>query len=166
MEPKQPERVTDADEQIRDYYENQPLSETEAFPVPMDTLATTAQRAGKVEWVDDKRAQLSGGDPEASLQGLDAGDETPGGSNPTPDQDLVDEIGEAVGVTYADDEPLKLSEKAAARDEARWELNPASSEDYQERQALQSGPDAKTVARKNTAVGPGSAKRGRRKKGG
>ena len=50
MEPKQPERVTDADEQIRDYYENQPPSETEAFPVPMDTLATTAQcaRQGRV----------------------------------------------------------------------------------------------------------------------
>jgi len=166
MEPKQPERVTDANEQIRDYYENQPLSETEAFPVPMDTLTTPAQRAGKVERADDERAQLSGGDPDTSLQGLDAGTETPGGSNPTPDQALVDEIGEAVGVTYADDEPLKFAEKAAARDDVRWVLNPASSEDYQERQALQSGPNSKTASRKNPAGGPGSAEPSRRKKGG
>ena len=46
----------------------------------------------------------------------------------------MDEIGKAAGVTYEDTEPLNFDKKAAAYDEARWELNPASSEDFQERQ--------------------------------
>ena len=49
------------------------------------------------------------------------------------DQDLVEEIGKAVGLTYEDSEPLHTDEKVAKRDVNRWELNPASSEDYEER---------------------------------
>lgn len=66
---------------------------------------------------------------------MDAGsssDETVGGSNPTPDQDNVDELGEAVGLTYEDSEELEV-EKISDRDTHRWELDPASSEDYKER---------------------------------
>lgn len=59
-----------------------------------------------------------------------AGEEAVGGFNTTPDDDLVDEIGAAVGLTYQDDEPLHTSEKVEARDRHRWELDPASSEDY------------------------------------
>ena len=49
-----------------------------------------------------------------------------GGSVPTPDQDQVDEIGKAAGLTYQDDEPLQSGEKLLKRDRNRWELNPAS----------------------------------------
>jgi hypothetical protein len=52
-----------------------------------------------------------------------------GGSAPTPDQDQVDEIGEAAGLTYEDDEPLHTSDKLEERDRHRWELNPESAED-------------------------------------
>jgi hypothetical protein len=90
-------------------------------------------RKREKESVDAYTAGLSGGDADVSPQGVDAGTETPGASNPTPDQDLVDEIGKAAGVTYQDNEPLKFGEKTAERDRARWELNPASSEDYGER---------------------------------
>jgi hypothetical protein len=38
-----------------------------------------------------------------------------------------------MGITYADDEELKLGEKEKERDKHRWELDPASSDDYQER---------------------------------
>lgn len=73
--------------------------------------------------------QLSGGDVDAAWdQGADAGDETVTGE-PTPDQDRVGEMGEALGVTYEDDEPLDFAEKVLQRDEERWELNPASAED-------------------------------------
>jgi hypothetical protein len=41
----------------------------------------------------------------------------------------VDEIGEALGVTYEDDEPLDFARKVWDRDEERWELNPESAED-------------------------------------
>ena len=73
--------------------------------------------------------QLSGGDVDAAWdQGADAGDETVA-AEPTPDQDRVGEMGEALGVTYEDDEPLDFAEKVLQRDEERWELNPASAED-------------------------------------
>ena len=77
--------------------------------------------------------ELSGGDIDADWAGADVGDETVGGSAPTPDQDVVDELGEAVGLTYEDNEPLHSTEKVEERDRHRWELDPASSEDYNDR---------------------------------
>lgn len=77
--------------------------------------------------------QASAGDIDADWAGADSGEETVGGSAPTPDQDIVEEIGEAVGLTYEDNEPLHTTEKLAARDRHRWELDPASSEDYNAR---------------------------------
>lgn len=77
---------------------------------------------------------LTGGDVDADWQDAYAvGDEAPGGDNPTPDQDRVDDIGKALGVMYGDDEELKASDKVADRDRHRWELDPASSEDYKDR---------------------------------
>ncbi len=75
---------------------------------------------------------LSGGDVDADWAG-DSGEETVGGSAPTPDQDEVDQLGEAAGLTYEDDEPLRSGEKVEDRDRKRWELDPASSDDYNER---------------------------------
>ena len=72
---------------------------------------------------------LSGGDVDASWEDANVGEETAGGMAPTPDQDDVDEIGEAYGIEYDDDEPLRTGEKLAKRDEERWELNPASAEE-------------------------------------
>jgi len=80
-----------------------------------------------------KSPKLSGGDLDAAWDLADAGEETVGGSSPTPDQDVVDQLGEAVGLIYADNEPLDTEEKIAKRDCRRWELNPASSEDYKTR---------------------------------
>jgi len=77
--------------------------------------------------------ELSGGDIDADWAGADVGDETVGGSSPTPDQDVVAEIGEALGVSYEDNEPLHTTEKVEERDRKRWELDPASSEDYNDR---------------------------------
>ncbi|HYP25275.1 MAG TPA: DUF6335 family protein [Blastocatellia bacterium] len=76
---------------------------------------------------------LSAGDIDADWRRADIGEETVGGSSPTPDQDIVEELGEAVGLTYEDNEPLRASEKVAERDRKRWELDPASSEDYDKR---------------------------------
>jgi hypothetical protein len=77
--------------------------------------------------------ELSGGDIDADWARADIGDETVGGSSPTPDQDVVEELGEAVGLTYEDNEPLHTAEKVEQRDRKRWELDPASSEDYNDR---------------------------------
>ena len=77
--------------------------------------------------------ELSGGDIDADWGRADVGDETVGGSAPTPDQDVVEEIGVALGLTYEDNEPLHTTEKVGERDRKRWELDPASSEDYNDR---------------------------------
>lgn len=73
--------------------------------------------------------ELSGGDIDAAWEEADVGQETVGGSVPTPDQDNVDELGEAVGLTYEDDEPLGVDDKLEERDRHRWELDLASAED-------------------------------------
>ena len=60
-------------------------------------------------------------------------DETPPGGTPTPGEDVVDEIGSVIGLTYNDDEELRAGDKEHERDEHRWELDPASADDYGER---------------------------------
>jgi hypothetical protein len=77
--------------------------------------------------------EISGGDLDASWQTANAaGEEAVGGSAPTPDQDIVDELGAAAGLVYRDDEPLDSDAKILDRDRNRWELNPASAHDEEE----------------------------------
>lgn len=77
--------------------------------------------------------KISGGDVDAAWELANvSGEETVGGSAPTPDQDVVDELGEAAGLTYKDDEPLNSDRKVLDRDRNRWELDPASALDQDE----------------------------------
>ncbi len=77
---------------------------------------------------------ITAGDVDANWQDAETvGDEAPGGDNPTPDQDVVDDIGRALGVQYEDGEELKGGDEIASRDKHRWELDPASSDDYDDR---------------------------------
>lgn len=102
-------------------------------PVP-DVSAGSKKLAERLREHTDTSPILSGGDIDARWEDADStGDEAVAGDAPTPDQDVVDEIGAAIGVTYQDDEPLKLGEKERSRDKKRWELDPASSDDYQDR---------------------------------
>jgi len=150
-------REIDADEVIREYveYGEQPL-----LPMQDDNQAD-------VEWYDQAgqdrpapaEAVLTGGDVDAAWDQAAVGDEAVGGSSPTPDQDIVDEIGKALGVTYAEGEPLHTTEKIARRDEERWELNPASSEDYVERSQAPDVAQAPKTRRTSSKRRPLSAKR-------
>lgn len=77
---------------------------------------------------------LSGGDIDARWdQAETSGEETAAGSAPTPDQNIVDDLGEAWGIVYQPGEALKIGEKEERRDLHRWELDPASAEDYGDR---------------------------------
>jgi hypothetical protein len=77
---------------------------------------------------------LTAGDVDADWASAESvGDEAPGGDNPTPDQDVVDDIGRALGVEYDDDEELQGGDEIAERDRHRWELDPGSSDDFEER---------------------------------
>lgn len=76
---------------------------------------------------------LTAGDVDADWASADStGDEAPGGDNPTPDQDVVDEIGRALGVEYDDAEELQGGDEIAERDHHRWEFDPASKDDFEE----------------------------------
>jgi hypothetical protein len=74
---------------------------------------------------------ITAGDLDANWEvAYSSGDEAPGGDNPTPDQDVVDDIGRALGIEYNPNEELKGAAKLEERDKHRWELDPASAEDY------------------------------------
>jgi Family of unknown function (DUF6335) len=116
----------------------------ETVPTPPSSLNMerhgSAARTGREELEDNLRKHggispgITGGDVDADFeQAYFSGDEAPGGDNPTPDQEVVEDIGRALGVEYQDNEELKSSDKVAERDRHRWELDPASSEDYKER---------------------------------
>jgi uncharacterized protein DUF6335 len=116
----------------------------ETVPTPPSSLdmnrrgsAVRTGRAEMAESLEDHRTMtpaITGGDVDADVENAYfSGDEAPGGDNPTPDQDIVDDIGRSIGVEYQDNEELRGSDKVADRDKHRWELDPASAEDYKER---------------------------------
>jgi len=114
------------------------------IPTPPSSLdldrTASAARSGRQEMREarlqhnETSPELTGGDVDANWEdAYSVGDEAPGGDNPTPDQDRVDDIGRALGVEYQDNEELKAADKISSRDRHRWELDPASSEDYRDR---------------------------------
>jgi hypothetical protein len=116
----------------------------ESVPTPPSSLDMnrrgTAARTGRAEAAQSRQdhkgmsSAITGGDVDVDLEdAYFTGDEAPGGDNPTPDQDIVDDIGKALGVEYQDNEELKAVDKVTERDRKRWELDPASSEDYRDR---------------------------------
>ena len=123
--------------------ERRTIQDDDIVPTPPSSLdldrTASAVRTGRRELRErlDKHTEtgpaLTAGDVDADWESAySVGDEAPGGDNPTPDQDVVDDIGKAIGVQYEDNEELKGDEKIANRDRHRWELDPASAEDYDE----------------------------------
>jgi hypothetical protein len=107
-----------ADPQVREV-----LKETERQDHGSDKTAEARRLHNSVSPI------LTGGDVDAAWQYANsAGEEAVGGTVPTPDQDRVDELGEAAGLVYQDEEPLNTQGKLEKRDRQRWELNPASQE--------------------------------------
>ena len=109
----------------------------EPIVAPADDRLIASARAGHSELEAALRLHtetspvLTAGDVDARWQDAYAlGDESPGGDNPTPDQNRVDQIGKALGTVYADDQELEGGDEIAKRDRHRWELDPASSDDW------------------------------------
>jgi hypothetical protein len=116
----------------------------DTVPTPPSSLDMdrhgSAARTGREELAESRRnhkgmsPEIASGDLDVDLEdAYFTGEAAPGGDNPTPDQDIVDNIGKALGVEYEDAEELKASDKVTKRDKHRWELDPASSEDYKDR---------------------------------
>jgi hypothetical protein len=124
--------------------ERRTVSDEDFAPSPPSSLdldrTASAARSGRQELADkfqkhtETSPVLTGGDVDGDWESAySVGDEAPGGDNPTPDQTVVDDIGSALGVVYEDDEELTSEKKISDRDKHRWELDPESSDDYDER---------------------------------
>jgi hypothetical protein len=120
------------------------LVEEDMVPMPPSSLNMdrhgSAARTGRAEMEQSRLnhagmgQDITGGDSDVDVEdAYFTGDEAPGGDNPSPDQDIVEDIGKALGVQYDDNEELKGSDKIIERDKHRWEMDPASSEDYKDR---------------------------------
>jgi len=120
------------------------LPEADVVPSPPSSLdlnrSASAARSGQAEIAEhladhtETGPEITAGDVDASWESAySTGDEAPGGDNPTPDQDIVDDIGKSLGVVYEDTEELKGADKITERDRHRWELDPASAEDFKDR---------------------------------
>jgi hypothetical protein len=124
-----------ADTTIRRYIETQDPAQDDIEAEFAEAQTIFKQEPGEIlkrESEQKEHAGLSAGDLDANRDTGSSGEEAVGGSSPTPDQDNVDEVGEAAGLTFQDSEQIR-GEKISKRDTHRWELNPASSEDYEER---------------------------------
>lgn len=116
-------------------------AEPHGLPSSLDLdRPASAARSGRKELTERLKQHTStgpaitAGDVDANWEDAETvGDEAPGGDNPTPDQDVVDDIGRALGVEYEDEEELKGGDEIASRDRHRWELDPASSDDFDDR---------------------------------
>lgn len=95
------------------------------------------EQARQGQGLNEASPELTGGDIDANYEQANAeGDESVGGTVVTPDMDIVDNLGKAVGLEMDDSNFLHNSEILEHRDEQRWELEPKSSEDYQDRRDL------------------------------
>jgi hypothetical protein len=110
------------------------VADIHGIPSSLDLpRAASSARSGRAE-MKDRISKNTGSGPALTAGDVDAdwesaetiGDEAPGGDNPTPDQDVVDDIGRALGVEYDDDEELQGGAEILDRDRHRWELDPAS----------------------------------------
>jgi hypothetical protein len=117
-------------EEMNDYTASPEVLADFAERQELDTGAHLLRR--RLDEYHSLSPDISAGDVDAAWDNAEVGEETVGGTAPTPDQDRVDEIGEAAGLTYEDDEPLHTGDKLAERDRHRWELNPESAEDEDE----------------------------------
>ncbi len=124
--------------------ERRRLTDEETVPSPPSTLDYTPRassaESGHQMYHQRQRehgeagSPLTGGELDSDWNdAYSSGEEAPGGDMPTPDQDVVEEIGRALGVEYEDAEELKGAEKIESRDRHRWEYDPASAEDYKDR---------------------------------
>ncbi len=117
-----------------EFYEREsvPDEETQAF---IDEEIAHAPKAPHelLERINENHSASpadSGGDIDADWEDVDgSGAESVFGHNPTPDQSDVEENAHAMGIDFADNEPLDFLKKIDKRDRDRFELNESSKSD-------------------------------------
>ena len=100
---------------------------------PIDRTAEIARILKKLRIFGCSSPNLTGGDLDNDgYQASVVGEEAVGGDNPTPDQNVTEQLLHSMGVDSVDGELVYTKEKLEWRDRERWELDPISAEDYQE----------------------------------
>ncbi|MGB8644280.1 MAG: DUF6335 family protein [Anaerolineae bacterium] len=110
-------------------------------PVDVDVLESFAQDQELDQGsmlLKRRRQQHTAESPELSADDMDAtwddadGEEAGGGATLEPDENVVDEVGGAIGLSYSDTEPLHTDAKLEQREHDGWELNPDADEQLSE----------------------------------
>ena len=100
---------------------------------PIDRTTEMARILKKLRIFGCSSPNLTGGDLDNDgYQASVVGEEAVGGDNPTPDQNVTEQLLHSMGVDSVDGELVYTTEKLARRDRERWELDPLSAEDYPE----------------------------------
>lgn len=100
----------------------------------VDNGADAEPRVFKLNLPAHLGGNVTGGDPDDDwYQAEVVGEEAVGGENPTPDQNVTEDLLRSMGIAAEDHESVRTQNKLEWRDHQRWELNPESAEDYRER---------------------------------
>ncbi|WP_404789532.1 DUF6335 family protein [Altericista sp. CCNU0014] len=118
----------------REDLQDLPQHITESYGTGVKELSSDRIQQLRADERNEASPELTGGDIDANYEQAYAdGDESVGGTVVTPDMNVVDDLGKAVGLERDDSNFLHTSKILEQRDERRWELEPKSSEDYQDR---------------------------------
>ena len=114
-----------------EFYENEMLPDPEIKEMMDDEIAHVPQAPNELqERLNEHHSSSprdSGGDIDAAWEEVNtSGSEAVFGHNPTPDQSDVEENAHAMGIDFADNEPLDILDKMEKRDRDRFELNEGS----------------------------------------
>jgi len=117
-----------SDEEMLHETDDLPQEVTESYGTGVhDQTGSSGTLHDRLQDADEADSLLTGRDVDA------VGDQAVGGTAPTPDMDIVDELGAAVGLEMNDGASLRTTEILEERDDRRWELEPEASEDYGDR---------------------------------
>jgi len=111
--------------------------EFEEIELPYEGI--TDRNTGIGEAIEDSiggasGGEVTGGDIETNqYQAEVVGDEAVGGTAGTAEQNVTEYLEKAVGLEMDDRSFLRTNDILEQRDDQRWELDPSSSEDYQQR---------------------------------
>lgn len=127
---------TELSDKFKELSNEQGLQETDELPQEATESYGTGVHEQSNVGGHTLHDRLEDNESDSMLAGIDVdavGDEAVGGTMPTPDMDIVDELGAAVGLEMDDRAFLRTNEILEARDDRRWELDPEVSEDYSDR---------------------------------
>ncbi len=135
--------VSPDDVEDRDEPETRGAADTEPDPgagevedVVRDQFREAQDRGRRTGHENRPRTTESPMGAQPEVQGLEneeEEEEEESEDDPSAGPNIAEDMADAVGISYQNDEPLHTEDKLEQRDRHRWELDPASSEDYEER---------------------------------